>query len=235
MDKPIVGIRLANGDFFPVLDSSISGSKKRMVLSPARQDQSVVKVDLYRAASGSGEAAEYIGALHVERSGEGEAEITLIAGIDPAGNLNATISDQGSGEYQSLSVSLLDLPVVGDEEWDLPEEELELEPSEFDLGEPPAFDEELQLDEAPQPAAPAVPLEGAEESSDGRVAAEEMADLSGTRRRANPLLFIAYILLGLILLGVVAYLIFRSMETASTPDLLSLVRRDAGVLRQIGV
>ncbi len=227
MDKSIVGIKIANGDFYPVLDTNDTGAKKRLVLSPARKDQSVVKVDLYRASSRSGEGAEYVGALHIEGPAETEHDATiemiLIAGIDAAGNLNATLSDPVSGEYQSLSVSLLDLPGSGEDGWDLPEEEM-LESSLFE--DPMAAELDAGLIDSTFDEA--LDLPDAADSDD--LTAEERAEEEGARpevrrpARVSPLLFVAYVVLSLLILGIVAYLIFRSMRSSPIPQLLSIVR-----------
>lgn len=236
MDRPIIGIKIANGDFYPVLDTNNAGPKKRLVLSPARRDQSVIKVDLYRAASGTGEGAEYVGALHIESPSAVErddaAELTLIAGIDAAGNLNATLSDPASGEYQSLSVSLLDLPQTEEEGWDLPDEELG-EGSLFD--DPKAVDLDAEMIDSDLDE----PLDFPAAADWNDMAVEDRIGGEGRKRQvrrsatANPLLFVAYIVLSLIILGIAAYLIFRSMRSSPIPQLLSTVTPST-LIRSIG-
>jgi hypothetical protein len=43
----MIGLKLANGRFFPVLEETDTGAK-RVVLTTAHSNQSQVKVDLYR-------------------------------------------------------------------------------------------------------------------------------------------------------------------------------------------
>lgn len=123
-----IGIKVADGSLYPIFEKSAQG-KKRLILTTAHQNQQTVQVSLYQGDDSS--TAEYIGTLMVENiapSGQGEAEISLVLGIDASGNLNATATDLGSGEYQSLSVSLQSL----DEQnlYDMPDFSLEEEEGE---------------------------------------------------------------------------------------------------------
>ncbi len=101
-----IGIKIADGSFYPIFEKTAQG-KKRLTLTTAHEGQQAVHVSLYQGDDSGN--AEYIGTLMVENispAGQGEAEISLVLGVDESGNLNATATDLGSGEYQSLSVSL---------------------------------------------------------------------------------------------------------------------------------
>lgn len=56
MDKPVIGIRQADGSFYEIM-SDEQGGRKRLVLSAARQDQNDVKIDLFRSTDGGLEGA----------------------------------------------------------------------------------------------------------------------------------------------------------------------------------
>lgn len=146
MDSSIIAVRTANGSFVPVLDSS-SRTRRRLVLTTIRDDQTSVQIDLYRAADEGMESAEYVGSLmieNIEAAVNGQAEIVLLLGVDEAGNLNATATDKNSGEYQSLSVSLEALDQEGG--YDLPD--FELSDEELTLDDLSMDEEEIALDES---------------------------------------------------------------------------------------
>lgn len=108
MDSSIIAVRIANGSFVPILDTS-QRTRRRLVLTTIRDNQTSVQIDLHRGADEDMENAEYIGSLmieNIEAAVKGQADIALLIGVDESGNLNATATDKNSGEYQSLSVSL---------------------------------------------------------------------------------------------------------------------------------
>jgi hypothetical protein len=138
----VIGIKIADGSFFPVLERSQTG-KKKLVLTTVNDEQDSVQIDLYQGEDKSMEGAEYIGSLvvsSIQPAAKGEPEISMVLGIDGEGNLNATATDSATGEYESLSVSLESL----DEElYSMPD--FQLEESSFD-----EMDELGELDEAEQ-------------------------------------------------------------------------------------
>jgi hypothetical protein len=120
-----IGVKVADGTYYPIFESSYRG-KKKLVLTTVRDDQESVQIDLYRGEGPSMENPEYVGSLvveHIQRAGKGEAEIEMVLGADQNGNLNATASDKATGEYQSLSVSLEALEE--EETYDMPDFELD--------------------------------------------------------------------------------------------------------------
>lgn len=105
----MIGIKLADGSFYPVLEEGVPGSKKIM-LSTARNHQDVVHIDLFRGAEGTSlDAAEHIAGIVLEglceNPGE-ESEIELSLSMDDRFNLSATARDACSGEYQSLHINV---------------------------------------------------------------------------------------------------------------------------------
>ncbi len=108
MTKGKIGIKIADGSFYPVLEDDFTGRMK-LVLTTVRDNQETVQIDLYRGDSERAEGADYVGSLVVENippAPKNDPEIEVFLGIDDSGNLEATASDMLTGERQSLSVSL---------------------------------------------------------------------------------------------------------------------------------
>jgi hypothetical protein len=124
VESSVVAVRVYNGTFVPVLNSA-SKIRRRLVLTTVRDNQTSVKIDLYRGSDEEMADSEYVGSLVIESiapSPKGDPDITLLMGVDDSGNLNATATDTSSGEYQSLSVSLESLEPGGT--YDIPDFEL---------------------------------------------------------------------------------------------------------------
>jgi len=228
VDRATIGIKIANGSFFPVLDTTLIGKKKKLVLSPANEGQSGVRVDLFRADGENGENIQYIAALHIESVGRSPSvtpEISLIMGIDPAGNLNATISDSVSGEYQSLSVSLLRLPSV---DGATPEQRLGLELEEG-FG---ALGPDAGPDDAESTAFGADFSSSPDTSGyDGGAAEYQEESADRLDRPANPVLVIIFLALSLLIIGLAGYLIFRTTQSPAQPALMASAPLIQGVPR----
>ena len=108
MSESTIGIKIADGSYFPILKDN-SDTRKRLVLTTVNDQQDNVQIDLYRGKGEEIEQATYIGSLQIENiepMKKGEPDIELLIGLDENGNLDATASDRASGESQSLSVSL---------------------------------------------------------------------------------------------------------------------------------
>jgi hypothetical protein len=104
----MIGIKLADGSFYPILEEKRVG-KKKLILTTARENQRSVQIDLYRGSGESLLEAVYIGSLVIENLNPkpaGSAEIELFVGISEEGLLNAKAGDKESGEYPNLSVSM---------------------------------------------------------------------------------------------------------------------------------
>ncbi len=196
-----IGIKLADGSFYSVLEQDFTGRKK-LVVTTSRDNQDSVQIDLYR---GSEEGAEaFLGTLLLENlspAPKREPEIELQLGLDGQGNLEAVASDLMSGEKKSLSLSLTSAGAgaSGLEELDL-EEETQVRPAAAMAGAPVA---ETRLAGESYPVGEA----------DRRKAPLE-------RRRPGVLAVIGFVILGLVVLAGAAYLIYRLVGGERIPRLL---------------
>jgi hypothetical protein len=103
-----IGLKLADGEFYPVLQDG-AASRKRLVVTTVQDDQPSVQIDLYRGEGPSVQGAEYIGSLVVEGippMPKGEPDIRMDLGLDPDGTLSAFAQEASTGASQSLKVSL---------------------------------------------------------------------------------------------------------------------------------
>jgi hypothetical protein len=115
VDNSVVAVQVADGNFVPVLNTS-SKTRKRLVVTTVRDNQTDVQIELYRGSDESMQDAQYVGSLvikNIEAAPAGEADVTVLTGVDDSGNLNVTATNTANGEYQSLSVSLEDLSAEG--------------------------------------------------------------------------------------------------------------------------
>lgn len=140
VDTAIVGVRIADGTYVPVLESS-SNRRRRLVLTTVREGQTSVHVGLFKDVDESFSNPQFIGNLSVDNippAESGSADVTLVLGTDELGNINATLTDVQTGEYQSLSASLDESEPISD-----PGDESDFDLSDQDL----SFDDELSLDD----------------------------------------------------------------------------------------
>ena len=61
----IVGIKLADGSFYPILEEGLASSKL-LELTTVRDDQETVQLDLYKAIDGDEKTLEYVDTLLIE-------------------------------------------------------------------------------------------------------------------------------------------------------------------------
>lgn len=179
MNESTIGIKIANGSYFPILEED-SNKRKRLVLTTVNDNQENVQIDLYRGAGKSLEDATYIGSLqidNIEPAEKGVPEIELFLGLDEEGNLDAKASDAVTGESQSLSLSLDSL----DEEhtYDEPDFEIDQSMDTEDLMTP---EEESKLTSGPPEATIASSYEV-------------------PQKKKNPLMIILFVVLGLAIIG----------------------------------
>ena len=187
MDTSKIGIKIADGTFYPVLEEG-TAVRKRLVVTTVKDNQRQVQIDVYRGTGDTLEGARYIGSLIIEDiapSPKGEAEVEVLLGIDDEGNLNAVASDSSTGNRQSLSTSL---ESYSDEaQYTIPEFELdeELETEAFS-----AEDDDTDLTGTTYPIEP------------------------GDRRRTHlekgksPVLRLVFIFLGLLIIAGITYIVF---------------------------
>ena len=242
LSESSIGIKIADGTFYPVLEEGFQGRKK-VVLTTVRDDQTAVQIDLYRGQGRTLEDAEYVGSLIIENitpSPRSEPEIEVVLGMDEQGNLEATASDRITGEQQTLSVSMESLGP--DRTYDIPEFSFE---KDEDLDTAPAgtggpygaggfgFEEEAV---GPEDGADRLPA-GAEGPGGGQSGLEDEELIAGEawpvgeqdrrhrhpgpreRHRRRPLLLALLIVLALLLIAGVAWLVYRGLEGQEVPAL----------------
>ncbi len=192
MSGSTIGIKIADGSYYPVLDEGFRGRKK-LTLTTAKDGQTKVQIDLYRGDGGEADKVEYIGSLIIENirsASKGTADIELSLGLDEAGELSAEANDRSTGESQSFSMSLQTL--AAEQTYEIPEFEVEAQPAKREpVEEQPLTGESYPVGETDRRREP---LE---------------------RKRPNVFLIVLFILLGLALIGVVGWFVYRSV-TGST-------------------
>ena len=197
MNGQQIGIKLADGSFYPVL-SEDDRIRKKLVLTTARDNQETVQIDLYRGEAEVAEETDYIGTLMIENIRPApmkEPEVEVVLGVDEQGNLEATASDALTGESQSLSVSLQSLS-QGPAEY--PQFEMEREGAGRD-----DFEESLLTGET-------YPIS----ASDRRK--EHLH-----KKRRNPLLLVGFVILSLILIAAIAFVVFKAIGGTPIPPLFA--------------
>jgi hypothetical protein len=109
-----IGIKIANGEFYSVLEE-FSSKQKRLILTTAHDNQESVQIDLYKTAAKTMADAVYIGSLVVENikpSPKREPSIELIISSNAEGEITADAKDldaPAEGDHHHLSVSLQSL------------------------------------------------------------------------------------------------------------------------------
>jgi hypothetical protein len=111
-----IGIKLANREFYPILDEN-SQEKKRLVLTTVHDDQQSIQIDLYRSSSKTMTDALYIGSLVMEKiksqpKGQPSIELVITSSLNGDINAQAVDMDGGTEGRQTLSVSLKSLDEV---------------------------------------------------------------------------------------------------------------------------
>jgi hypothetical protein len=194
-----IGVKLADGSFYPVLEQEFTGRKK-LVVTTARDNQDTVQIDLFRGQEGRAEQAGYIGSLVIENirpAPSREPAIDLELDLDPRGNLSATAHDPQSGEKQTLSVSLPSLEGALEEIGELPT----LEATPKTVPETESFEQSLLTGETYP------------------IGAEDRRKEHLERRRVKPLAVLGFVLLGLAIIAGAAYLIWRLLDGRPIPRL----------------
>ncbi len=103
-----IGLKLANGEFYPVLEEA-TAARKRLVVTTVQDGQRSVQIDIYRGAGSTVAGAEYVGSLVIDNipfSPKGEPDIRLDLEVDAEGRLKAYAEELSSGEHQSIELSL---------------------------------------------------------------------------------------------------------------------------------
>jgi len=208
-----IGIKVADGSYYPVIDVDFRGTKK-LILTTAKDNQEKVRVDLYRGRGSSLTDASYIDSLLIENippATQGEPEIELLIGIDEEGQLTAEAFDQSTGERQRFDTSISDLSGSIDE---APDFTIEEEPREQETatearegGAENAEAAGLELEEPP--------LTG----EDYPIGARDRRETAVRRGGPNILLLVLFVILGIALVGAIAYFVYRAISGPAVPPL----------------
>ncbi|MDR1128328.1 MAG: LysM peptidoglycan-binding domain-containing protein [Treponema sp.] len=124
-----IGIKIANGDFFSILEEN-SHVKKRLILTTVHDSQKSMQIDMYRSLMHSMTDAQYIGSIVVENIRprlKGEPSIELVISSNENGDLTASALDLDSSAksgQQHLIVSLKSLE-TGGQDFDIPDFEVD--------------------------------------------------------------------------------------------------------------
>lgn len=237
MNPAQIGIRIANGKFYPVLQEN-PGTQKKMILTTVKDDQESVQIGLYKHSEDGDE--EYVGSLIIENIPKGKAgaaEISLLLSVDTMGNLNATASEETSGEYQSLSVNLEGLSKsheygIPDFEIGTPEEDLDLTVSDnaylgdipypeervndFDGGDLSDLDDQLSEDIGED--------SGAYTGITRVDHHDEVDEIEEPPKKINYVAMILMIIFGVAVALGLTTLVFNVLKGEEIPDLLTLLQ-----------
>ncbi len=166
MEKPTIGIKIADGSYFPILEEGTT-KRKRLVLTTVNDDQESVQIDLYKGKGVELLDAAYVGSLLIENIAQGpkeSSEIELKIGVDKDGTLNAEAGDLASDQIESLSLSMEslgesamydipefsldeDLMIPESSDIDLDSEELSLDDEDLDFDDMSEEDFDLDIDD----------------------------------------------------------------------------------------
>lgn len=119
-----IGIRLADGSFYPIMEDG-SPSSKKLGLTTVKDNQTKIIVDLYRSKSGTMEDAEYIDSLQIENlvaHPNGSMDIPLHIELDENNKLSAYIEDPETGARSDANITLVSRTL-----------EERLEPTNYDI------------------------------------------------------------------------------------------------------
>ncbi|MGA2545154.1 MAG: Hsp70 family protein [Rectinemataceae bacterium] len=130
-----IGLKLADGEFYPVLEDG-TVARKRLVVTTVQDGQPSVQIDLYRGQGPTVENAVYIGSLVVEgipKMAKGEPDIRMDLGLAKDGILTAFAQEASTGASQSLKVSLEALPE--EEKYEVPDFEFSKEADDSSISD----------------------------------------------------------------------------------------------------
>ena len=111
MSKAVIGIKIADGSFYPILEEGTPGEKKLQVTT-AKDDQTTVQINLYRSESGDMSDADYVDTLLIDNlvpHQKKEPSFDLLVKIDENNMLSAEIDDPETGEKSDTKVSLVNM------------------------------------------------------------------------------------------------------------------------------
>lgn len=198
-----IGIKVADGAFYPVLDPE-AGQRKKMVLTTTHDYQEKVQIDFYLGEENSSpEELISIGGMRMEKvepEEQGRPEVTLFLSVDEEGNLIARAVDEVVGEDES---KVYVIPYGDDSSLSFDED---------------AFDD-LRGQESPDFGGessyfPSLPSEVSEQFPQ-----EQERETAVPRRKGNPFFALGFTLIGLFLIALLSFLFFRQFEKGEQPPL----------------
>lgn len=104
-----IGIKLADGSFYPILEEGTAKSYQ-LDLTTVKDGQTKVQIDLYRSETGTMEDAQYVDTLEVSNlipHPNGEAELHLSLALNENNELDAKVVDEETGKQSETSVTLV--------------------------------------------------------------------------------------------------------------------------------
>ncbi|MBN2511176.1 MAG: Hsp70 family protein [Spirochaetales bacterium] len=230
MSDSTIGIKLANGTYYPILKDGMV-SKKKLVLTTVKDNQESVQIDLYKGSGEEINDAVYIGSLVIEEIEEAESgapDIELVIGMDEEGNLHATANDAVTGESQSLSVGLQTLD--DQSVYEVPEFDLDMDDN-IESG----MDDSME-DESPAEDDEALDSEGFDEddSLEARYGDFPEDDKKNDRGDDGPgiLMRILFVVLALAAIGLLILFLMRLFNGPAVPPLQAKEDQTAEIAQQ---
>lgn len=129
-----IGIKLANGDFYPVLQDNVP-SEKTLTLTTAHNNQTTINVDLYRSEADNMEEAEYVDSLKITNlvaHPNGEPNLSFSISLDEENQLSAKIVDDETGNQSKTTIALVSRTIeerLNTDEYDIKELEKKSSPT----------------------------------------------------------------------------------------------------------
>ncbi len=111
LSKAVIGIKIADGSFYPILEEGNPGEKKLQVTT-VLDDQTTVQINLYRSETGDMYDADYVDTLLIDNlvpHQKEEPSFNLLVKIDENNMLSAEIDDPETGEKSDTKVSLINM------------------------------------------------------------------------------------------------------------------------------
>ena len=104
-----IGIKLADGSFYPILEEG-SNETKDLEVTTVKDNQTKVQIDLYRSETNSMDDAEYVDSLeitHLKPHPNGEPTLSLEVNLDSTNKLHAQMKDPETGKSSEVQVHLV--------------------------------------------------------------------------------------------------------------------------------
>ena len=200
MNTNKIGLKLADGEFYPVLEDG-TAARKRLVVTTVQDGQPSVQIDLYRGQGPTVESATYIGSLVIEgipSMAKGEPDIRMDLGLAQDGTLSAFAQEASTGASQSLKVSLEALSE--EEKYEVPDFEFSAGPDDSRVSS--FSDEDFESTDSLPPEADSAQLLA-------DVRSEADAEEAKEKPKGNTLRLLLVILGIVIILLLIGFLIYR--------------------------